>query len=380
MNTSQSAGHGSAPQLQRQSEQDGPLALQLRDLTVELGSRRVLHGIDLRLPMGQTLALLGPSGCGKTTLLRSIAGLVAARSGQILIGGQDVARLSPQARGIGMMFQSYALFPNLSVRENIAFGPLAQGWTAERAAARTEELLALIELQSHADQHPARLSGGQRQRVAMARALAPQPALLLMDEPFSAIDESFRLPLRRSFRQLQQVLGQSCVIVTHDREEAFELADQVAVMLEGRLARIDTPTGLLRQPGSMPVARFLGAYNIFERVPDGTSGGTVNRLAALGSGPWVAPLVSLVPASANGGDALDEADWIFDAVVVNRYAGLRGAMLELRLPDGGLLQAREGNEALAAGSTARWVQSFRALTRLQTLPESLAQPASTDNP
>jgi ABC-type proline/glycine betaine transport system ATPase subunit len=326
------------------------------------------------------LALLGPSGCGKTTLLRSIAGLVAARSGQILIGGHDVARLSPQARGIGMMFQSYALFPNLSVRENIAFGPLAQGWTAERAAARTEELLALIELQSHADQHPARLSGGQRQRVAMARALAPQPSLLLMDEPFSAIDESFRLPLRRAFRQLQKVLGQSCVIVTHDREEAFELADQVAVMLEGRLARVDTPTGLLRQPGSMPVARFLGAYNVFERAPDAVSGGTVNRPAALGSGPWVAPLVSLLPAPSDGSGALDGADWIFDAMVVNRYAGLRGAMLELRLPDGGLLQAREGSEALAAGSTGRWVQSFRALTRLQALPESLAQPASTDKP
>jgi ABC-type Fe3+/spermidine/putrescine transport system ATPase subunit len=345
--------------------------LQLQDLRVELGGHPVLHGIDLALPRGQTLALLGPSGCGKTTLLRSIAGLVATRSGQILIGGQDVARLSPQARGIGMMFQSYALFPNLSVRENIAFGPLAQGWTAERAAARTEELLALIELQSHADQHPARLSGGQRQRVAMARALAPQPALLLMDEPFSAIDESFRLPLRRSFRQLQRVLGQSCVIVTHDREEAFELADQVAVMLEGRLARVDTPTGLLLQPGSMPVARFLGAYNIFERVPDAAPGGPANRPAGLVGGPWVAPLVSLLPTRADGGGLHDDADWIFDAVVVNRYAGLRGAMLELRLPDGGLLQAREGHEALAAGSTGRWVQTFRALTPLHDSPGSL---------
>jgi ABC-type Fe3+/spermidine/putrescine transport system ATPase subunit len=332
---------------------------------VDLGGRQVLQGIDLSLHRGQTLALLGPSGCGKTTLLRTLAGLAAARSGRILIGGRDVAGLPAQARGIGMMFQHYALFPNLSVRDNITFGPLAQGWTPERAAARADELLALIELKSHADQHPGRLSGGQRQRVAMARALAPQPALLLMDEPFSAIDESFRLPLRRSFRQLQQALGQSCVIVTHDREEAFELADRVAVMFDGRLARIDSPGGLLRQPGTMPVARFLGAYNVFESLPAGIARLCAGRSGDGGTGPWVASVMSLSPAEAGAGEAVDPSNWTFEAEVVARYAGLRGALLDLRLPDGGLLQAQEGREVLAVGSRPLWVQDIAALAALQ---------------
>jgi ABC-type Fe3+/spermidine/putrescine transport system ATPase subunit len=326
-------------------------ALLVQALNVELGARPVLQGIDLDLLRGQTLALLGPSGCGKTTLLRSIAGLVPTQSGRILIAGRDVAGLKPQARGIGMVFQSYALFPNLSVRDNIAFGPLAQGWTAERAAARTEELLALVELLPQADKHPGQLSGGQRQRVAMARALAPQPALLLMDEPFSAIDESFRLPLRRAFRQLQQALGQSCVIVTHDREEAFELADLVAVMLDGRLARMDTPARLLRQPGSLPVARFLGAYNVFDRLPGGSSGGQ--------PGPWVAPIASLRVAGSD-----DASGWIIEAEVVARHAGLRGVELELRLPDGGHLQAIEGREVLGVGLMTRWLQPLHEVTAL----------------
>jgi ABC-type Fe3+/spermidine/putrescine transport system ATPase subunit len=141
-------------------------ALCVQSLAVELGGRAVLQDIHLQLARGQTLALLGPSGCGKTTLLRSIAGLVATQDGQVQIAGRDVAGLPPQARGIGMMFQSYALFPNLSVRENIDFGPLAQGWTPARTQARTDELLALIELREHAHKHPAQLSGGQRQRVA----------------------------------------------------------------------------------------------------------------------------------------------------------------------------------------------------------------------
>jgi ABC-type Fe3+/spermidine/putrescine transport system ATPase subunit len=338
-------------------------ALQVQALSVELGARPVLQGIDLELMRGQTVALLGPSGCGKTTLLRSIAGLVASQSGRIVIAGRDVAGLRPQERGIGMMFQSYALFPNLSVRENIAFGPQAQGWAADRVQARTEELLALIELLPHADKHPGQLSGGQRQRVAMARALAPQPALLLMDEPFSAIDESFRLPLRRAFRQLQQALGQSCVIVTHDREEAFELADLVAVMLEGRLARIDTPTRLLRQPGSMAVARFLGAYNVFERLPQGLPIKQQAGAEATARGPWVAPVSSLQAAGSG-----DSAGWIIEAEVLARYAGLRGAQLELRMADGTLLQAIEGPEVLQVGMKTRWQQALHELTALTDTP------------
>jgi ABC-type Fe3+/spermidine/putrescine transport system ATPase subunit len=334
------------------------LALSAEALTVELGGRAVLQGVSLQLPRGQTLALLGPSGCGKTTLLRTIAGLVAAQSGHVQIAGRDVAGLPPQARGIGMMFQSYALFPNLSVRDNIAFGPLAQGWTPARAAARTEELLALIELREHGDKHPGQLSGGQRQRVAMARALAPQPALLLMDEPFSAIDESFRLPLRRSFRALQQALSQSCVMVTHDREEAFELADRVAVMLDGRIARIDTPAGLLRQPGTLAVARFLGVFNIFQQVPEAVRAGA-RALPGSTSPAWVAPIKSLQIAA----DAA-QPGWHFQAQVVARYAGLRDACLELRLDDGSPLKLFEGSEPVAVGDRVRLVQPERDLVAL----------------
>jgi ABC-type Fe3+/spermidine/putrescine transport system ATPase subunit len=341
--------------------------LQVHALNVTLGRRTVLRGIDLRLPRGEIVALLGPSGCGKTTLLRSIAGLEATQSGHIRIGGRDVAGLRPQARGIGMMFQNYALFPNLSVRDNIAFGPLAQGWSAERTTARTDKLLTLIELQAHAEQRPAQLSGGQRQRVAMARALAPEPALLLMDEPFSAIDESFRLPLRRAFRQLQQALGQSCVIVTHDREEAFELADRVAVMLDGRIARIDTPAALLLQPRDRAVARFLGAFNIYPALPADVLRRWAARPhqhqrqhpSAACAGPWAAPMHSLEPAGEPGGDG-----WTFEAEVVARHGGLRSAVLDLQLPDGQLLQALEGRRPCLPGERGRWVQPLQALSAL----------------
>jgi ABC-type Fe3+/spermidine/putrescine transport system ATPase subunit len=334
------------------------LALSTEALTVELSGRAVLQGVDLALPRSQTLALLGPSGCGKTTLLRTIAGLVVAQAGRVHIAGRDVAGLPPQTRGIGMMFQSYALFPNLSVRDNIAFGPLAQGWTPARAAARTEELLALIELREHGDKHPGQLSGGQRQRVAMARALAPQPALLLMDEPFSAIDESFRVPLRRSFRALQQALSQSCVMVTHDREEAFELADHVAVMLDGRIARIDTPAGLLRQPGALAVARFLGVFNIFPQVPETLRAGAGARAGAA-TPAWVAPIKSLRIAT-----AATQPGWRFQAQVVARYAGLRDACLELRLDDGSPLKLFEGDEPVAVGERVHLLQPERALVAL----------------
>ncbi len=334
-----------------------PLALDIEGLGVELGGRAVLQDIALQLPRGQTLALLGPSGCGKTTLLRSIAGLVAAHGGQIRIAGLGVAGLPPQARGVGMMFQSYALFPNLSVRDNIAFGPLAQGWTAPRAAARSEELLALVGLHEQGDQHPAQLSGGQRQRVALARALAPQPALLLMDEPYSALDEAFRVPLRRAFRTLQQALSQSCVLVTHDREEAFELADRVAVMLDGRIARMAPPAELLRHPGTLAVAAFLGTFNVFEQLPAGLLGATApgSDLQAV----HAAPIRSLQLATAGA-----PAAWCFEAQVVARHVGLSSTQIALRRDDGSPLTLIEGRQAITVGDRLRLVQPLADLVAL----------------
>ena len=215
--------------------------LVVRQAALALGGKPILRDVDLELARGEVVALLGASGCGKTTLLRSIAGLATLDAGRIAIGGRDVTRASAQERGVGVVFQHYALFPNLSVRENIEFGLRAAGISRTEATERAESLLQLVELEAHRDTRPARLSGGQRQRVALARALARKPSLLLMDEPFSALDESFRVPLRRSFRRLQRQLQQTCLVVTHDRAEAFELADRVAVMFDGRIAQCDTP-------------------------------------------------------------------------------------------------------------------------------------------
>ena len=339
------------------SHDAAPPALQAGGISLRLGDRAVLRDIALTLQRGQTLALLGPSGCGKTSLLRVIAGLIEPESGTLQIAGRSVTGLPPQQRGVGMMFQHYALFPNLTVADNIAFGPLAQGWSAARAAARTAELLALIDLNGHASKRPGQLSGGQRQRVAMARALAPQPALLLMDEPFSAIDESFRLPLRRAFKALQRGLHQSCVVVTHDREEAFELADVVGVMLDGQLVRLDTPAQLLRQPGTLAVARFLGAFNVFEQLPRPLA----RQVGAPEALVWAAPMSSLQLSH----DVHSPDAWDFEAVVTARHPGLRLTQLELRLDDGTTLQMVEGRQPILPGERRRFAQPLAALAALQ---------------
>lgn len=300
-----------------------PHALLVREAGVVLSGRPILQGIDLALPRGQVLALLGGSGCGKTTLLRTIAGLQGLSAGRVELDGRDVSALPAQQRGIGVVFQHYALFPNLSVRENIGFGLHAQGEPAAAQQARITELLALVGLAGHAHQRPGQLSGGQRQRVALARALAPRPSLLLLDEPFSALDESFRVPLRRAFRQLQRSLGQSCVLVTHDRDEAFELADQVAVMFDGRIEQCCPPAELWRAPRTLRVADFLGAFNRLDarRAPP-----PWRREA----GSWIAPMAALQPATSS----LTSPHWSLQAHVQAAYAGRQGGSVELITADG----------------------------------------------
>ncbi|HLO96824.1 MAG TPA: ABC transporter ATP-binding protein [Burkholderiaceae bacterium] len=236
--------------------------LSLRGARLRLGTRQVLRGVDLSLQRGEVVALLGASGCGKTTLLRCIAGLSPFDSGSILLDGRDLSELPVQSRGLGFMFQNYALFPNLTVQGNVEFGPLADGLSPAAAAQRAKALLDMVGLGEWAGRRPAQLSGGQRQRVALARALARHPALLLMDEPFSALDEHFRAPLRRAFRQLQRDLQQTCLIVTHDRDEAYELADRVALMIDGEIAQCASPAELWTRPANWQVASFLGAFNL----------------------------------------------------------------------------------------------------------------------
>jgi iron(III) transport system ATP-binding protein len=334
-----------------------PAALQLENIGVMLGGRPIVQAVSLTLERGQVLALLGPSGCGKTTLLRSIAGLNTTSTGNMLLAGRDCTHDRVQARGIGMVFQHYALFPNMSVLDNVMFGPQTHGVAASSARERAEHLLDLVNLRAHAGKRPAQLSGGQRQRVALARALASEPAVLLMDEPFSALDESFRLPLRRAFRELQRKLGQSCVIVTHDREEAFEIADQVAVMFEGRIVQVAPPRTLWRAPANRQVAEFLGAHNLLE--------------AAHMAEPWTRPHgvwlfpregVQVLPAhevvAVGGADlAMSTTGPIrFGGRVLSRYDTLRTEVLEVQLDDGQVvelqvpLQAGQGIDAFVASA------------------------------
>ena len=237
---------------------DAEPCLQLHGLSKRFGSQTVLQQIDLTVYKGEFISLLGPSGCGKTTLLRCIAGLDQPDQGRIELHGQDVTRLPPARRDYGIVFQSYALFPNLNVADNIAYG-LRGNKEARRK--RVTELLALIGLDAYATHYPAQLSGGQQQRVALARALATSPSLLLLDEPLSALDARVREHQRREIRQLQQQLGITTVMVTHDQEEALTMADRVVVMHRGGIEQSGTPHQIYRQPASPFVASFVGQGN-----------------------------------------------------------------------------------------------------------------------
>jgi ABC-type Fe3+/spermidine/putrescine transport system ATPase subunit len=223
-----------------------------------------LQPTDLRVENGTLLTLLGPSGCGKTTTLRIIAGFTEPDSGRVLIDGADLTHAPPRKRNVGVVFQDYALFPHLSVAENIAFGLRERGASRAHIAARTAEMLLLVQLEGMAHRHPAQLSGGQQQRVALARALAHPPRLLLMDEPFSALDASLREGLRAELRRIQQQLGITTLFITHDRQEAMALSDSIGVMRGGRILQLGTPRDLYMRPNSREVAEFLGAVNVLD--------------------------------------------------------------------------------------------------------------------
>ncbi len=239
-------------------------AIILQDVTKHFGQVHALDGVSLEVAQGELVALLGPSGCGKTTLLRSVAGLLQLDRGRILIGGTDVTHLPTRQRPIGMVFQSYALFPNLTVRENIAFPLVVQKAPREQITRRVRDLLDLTQLGVQADRYPKQISAGQQQRAALARALARQPDVLLLDEPLSALDALVRTQLRDEIRRIQQAVKTTTIFVTHDQSEAMAIADRVAVMNHGRIEQIARPPELYDRPGTPFSAAFVGSRNALE--------------------------------------------------------------------------------------------------------------------
>jgi iron(III) transport system ATP-binding protein len=238
--------------------------LEVRNVSKNFGDFVALRDVSLDVHEGEFFCLLGPSGCGKTTLLRAIAGLDIQTSGRIVQAGRDISALPPEERDFGIVFQSYALFPNMTVRQNIAFGLETRGVRRDAINARIDELLAIVGLTEHGSKYPAQLSGGQQQRVALARALAPKPGLILLDEPLSALDAKVREHLRHELKQIQTQLGVTSIMVTHDQDEALALADRIVVMNVGVIEQIGTPQEIYNEPASRFVADFIGAMNFFK--------------------------------------------------------------------------------------------------------------------
>ncbi|MDH0899745.1 ABC transporter ATP-binding protein [Comamonas aquatica] len=262
--------------------------IQLEGVAKSWGSTTALQAIDLSIPSGAFCVLLGPSGCGKSTTLRIIAGLEQASAGRVRIGGQDVTDLPPAERGIAMVFQNYALFPHLSVAENIGFGLSVRKVPKAEAARRLHDAAGLLGLSHLLDRKPGQLSGGQQQRVALGRALVAQAHVCLMDEPLSNLDAQLRQEMRAELRELQQRLGLTVVYVTHDQAEAMSMADQVVLLHQGRVEQCATPRALYAQPATTFAARFIGtpAMNLVQ-LQDGAIAGSSVRLPAPTGAAWL---------------------------------------------------------------------------------------------
>jgi len=243
------------------------MSIEIRNVTKRFGEYAAVDGFSLEVASGSLTALLGPSGSGKSTLLRIVAGLETPDEGEVVLAGELATELAPQKRGVGFVFQHYAAFKHMTVRDNVAFGLKIRKRPKDEIAARVDELLKLVGLQAYGARYPAQLSGGQRQRMALARALAPEPKVLLLDEPFGALDARVRAELRDWLRRLHDEVHVTTVFVTHDQEEAMEVADRVAVLNEGRLEQVGTPVELYDTPTSEFVMRFVGdAHRLADRL------------------------------------------------------------------------------------------------------------------
>ncbi len=326
-------------------------SLELRGVGRRFGGVDALSGLDLTIRSGEFVALLGPSGCGKSTALNCLAGLLPLTHGEILLDGKRIDTLPPERRGFGMVFQSYALFPHLSVEKNVAFGLQMQGLPRAEVDSRVREAISLVKLGEHAKKLPGQLSGGQQQRVAIARAVVLEPSLVLMDEPLSNLDAKLRLDMRTEIRRLHQSLGLTTIYVTHDQEEALSLADRLVVMREGRVQQVGTPDELYESPVSWYVADFMGYRNILPATVISASGGeavvelpgaagdgvrlTGRAVGALGAGDRVRVAIrpeDFTVVSAGGGSSIsdggpsDGAGSIPGAVSVVEYHGREHAV------------------------------------------------------
>lgn len=236
--------------------------LRLEGITQRFNEFVAVSDIDLDVAGGELVALLGPSGCGKSTLLRIISGFIRQTQGRVLFDGQPVDHLSASRRGVGIVFQNYALFPHMTVAENVAYGLQARKWPREKFAPRVTEMLELVHMSEFAQRKPRQLSGGQQQRIALARCLAIDPKVLLLDEPFGALDKNLRLDMQIEVKRLQRESGVTTILVTHDQEEALSMADRIAVMSRGRIEQVSSPTEIYDKPKTLFVNGFVGTSNI----------------------------------------------------------------------------------------------------------------------
>lgn len=333
-----------------------PIKLSVERLAKHYGSMTALHGLDLQVGSGELLTLLGASGSGKTTLLQVISGLIAPSSGRIVIDGRDQTHTPAHQRDIGVVFQNYALFPHLTVAQNVAFALQMRGVSRHDTAARVAGALQMVGLEHLQARLPAQLSGGQQQRVALARCFVYQPSLVLMDEPLSALDRKLRETLQLEIRRLHRETGSTIIFVTHDQEEALALSDRICLMHGGRIEQIDTPRTLYERPRTLAVARFIGVSNVLE--------GTVEGPHALRAAEGVFPLPAGCGAVAGAPGALLIRPEHLEVVEPGQAAGVQGQLVEsiyagpetrlrVRLASGNTLAVRRASHlpSLPDGST-----------------------------
>jgi ABC-type Fe3+/spermidine/putrescine transport system ATPase subunit len=322
--------------------------IEIDDLAKSYAGVRAIDGVTLTVPPGALLTLLGPSGCGKTTLMRSISGFVVPDRGSITVDGQDLLALPPERRSAAMLFQNYSLFPHMTVAANVGFGLRMRNVARKEIAGRVAATLRLTRIEELGERHPAQLSGGQQQRVALARALVTEPDILLLDEPFGALDQTLREQMQIELRKLQQSLGTTTLVVTHDQLEALTLSDLIAVMNAGRIEQLAPPTEVYDRPATSFVARFMGVENLLKARLEGRDpgllrvslGGLAATVAAPANPVGSGPLTLAVRAEAV---RIGEPDQPGLAGARVLFASNRGAaaLYELETEDGQVLQGAE---------------------------------------